>query len=130
MYYQEFNVNMQDLVVLPSINFTEVFNTNKGAIYQSDSENCWYIDFAGKLARFDYRNLLKLRKAVYQIDIENLLLNSTKAPDLEIIFICACDHCYVLSILEIIALKELLQGTFVMLELNHIIFDRLHRIVA
>ncbi|WP_449437895.1 hypothetical protein [Pedobacter steynii] len=130
MYYQEFNVNMQDLVVLPSINFTEVFNTNKGAIYQSDSENCWYIDFAGKLARFDYRNLLKLRKAVYQIDIESLLLNSTKAPDLEIIFICACDHCYVLSILEIIALKELLQGTFVMLELNHIIFDRLHRIVA
>jgi ABC-type protease/lipase transport system fused ATPase/permease subunit len=123
-------VNMQDLVILPSINFTEVFNTNKGAIYQSDSENCWYIDFAGKLARFDYRNLLKLKKAVYQIDIENLLLNSTKAPDLEIIFICACDHCYVLSILEIIALKELLQGTFVMLELNHIIFDRLHRIVA
>ena len=130
MQYQEFNVNMQDLVVLPSINFTEVFNTTKGAIYQSDSENCCYIDFAGKLARFDYRNLLKLRKAVYQIDIENLLLNSTKAPDLEIIFICACDHCYVLSILEIIALKELLQGTFVMLELNHIIFDRLHRIVA
>lgn len=56
---------MQDLVILPSINFTEVFNTNKGAIYQSDSENCWYIDFAGKLARFDYRNLLKLdRKSV------------------------------------------------------------------
>lgn len=130
MYYQEFNVNMQNLVVLPSINFTEVFNTKNGAIYQSDSENCWYIDFAGKLARFDYRNLLKLKKAVYHIDIEDLLLNSTKAPDLEIIFICACDHCYVLSILEIIALKELLQGTFVMLELNHIIFDRLHRIVA
>jgi len=121
---------MQNLVVLPSINFTEVFNTKNGAIYQSDSENCWYIDFAGKLARFDYRNLLKLKKAVYHIDIEDLLLNSTKAPDLEIIFICACDHCYVLSILEIIALKELLQGTFVMLELNHIIFDRLHRIVA
>lgn len=121
---------MQDLVVLPSINFTEVFNTSSGAIFQSDSENCWYIDFAGKLARFDYRNLLKLKKAVYQIDIENLLLNSTKAPDLEIIFICACDHCYVLSILEIIALKELLQGAFVMLELNHIIFDRLYRIVA
>ena len=54
---------MQDLVVLPSINFTEVFNTKNGAIYQSDSENCWYIDFAGKLARFDYRNLLKLKKA-------------------------------------------------------------------
>ena len=122
--------NMQELTILPSVDFSEVYGTRSGSIYQSDSENCWYIDFAGKLARFDYRNLLKLKKAVYQIDIENLLLNSDKAPDLEIIFICACDHCYVLSLIQIIAMKELLQGTFVMLELNHIIYDRLHRIVA
>jgi hypothetical protein len=117
-------------ILLPIARFDEVFSTNKGAIYQSDSEGCWYIDFAGKLAKFDYRNLIKLQKAVYQIDIENLLLNSERAPDLEIIFICACDHCYVLSLIEIIALKELLQGTFVMLELNHIIFDKLNRLVG
>lgn len=120
---------MQDILTEQKINFIEVFTTKDGAIYQSDSENCWYIDFAGKLARFDYRNLLKLKKAVYQIDIEHLLLNSDKAPDLEIIFICACDHCYVLSLLQIIKLKDLLEGTFTMLELNHIIFDRLYRIV-
>ena len=124
------SANMQELATLSAVDFTEVFSVHAGAIYQSDSENCLYIDFAGKLARFDYRNLLKLKKAVYQIDIEGLLLSSEKAPDLEIIFICACDHCYVLSLVQIIALKELLAGTFVMLELNHIIHDRLHRIVA
>ena len=117
-------------ISLPIASFEEVFSTVKGAIYQSDTEGCWYVDFAGKLAKFDYRNLLKLKKAVYHIDIKNLLLNSDKAPDLEILFICACEHCYVLSLIEIIALKELLQGTFVMLELNHIIFDRLHRLVG
>jgi ABC-type protease/lipase transport system fused ATPase/permease subunit len=121
---------MQQTLSLPSAIFTEVFSTKNGAIYQSDSESCWYIDFAGKLARFDYRNLLKLKKAVYQIDIEDLLLNSTKSADLEIIFICACDHCYVLSLIQIIKLKELLQGTFTMLELNHIIYDRLHRLIS
>jgi hypothetical protein len=120
----------QSQISLPIASFEEVFSTVKGAIYQSDSEGCWYVDFAGKLAKFDYRNLLKLKKAVYHIDIENLLLSSDKAPDLEILFICACEHCYVLSLIEIIALKELLQGTFVMLELNHIIFDRLHRLVG
>jgi hypothetical protein len=117
-------------ISLPIASFEEVFSTVKGAIYQSDTEGCWYVDFAGKLAKFDYRNLLKLKKAVYHIDIENLLLSSDKAPDLEILFICACEHCYVLSLIEIIALKELLQGTFVMLELNHIIFDKLHRLVG
>jgi hypothetical protein len=121
---------MQQTANLPSIQFKEVFSTNNGAIYQSDLERCWYIDFAGKLSRFDYRNLLKLKKAVYQIDIEDRLLNSTKSADLEIIFICACDHCYVLSLIQIIKLKEILQGTFAMLELNHIIFDRLHRITS
>lgn len=121
---------MQETVLISSPNFAEVFSTNDGAIYQSDSENCWYIDFAGKLARFDYRNLLKLKKAVYQIDIEGLLLNSDKSADLEIIFICACDHCYVLSLLQIIKMKELLQGAFTMLELNHIIYDRLHRLAC
>lgn len=117
-------------LLLPVATFEEVFSTKNGAIFQSDSERCWYIDFAGKLARFDYRNLLKLQKAVYAIDIEAKLLSSDKSADVEIIFICACDHSYVLTLLELIKLKELLQGTFVMLELNHIIHDRLHRLAS
>ncbi|RWU08709.1 hypothetical protein DPV69_09905 [Pedobacter chitinilyticus] len=117
-------------VLFPVATFEEVFATQSGAIFQSDSENCWYIDFAGKLARFDYRNLLKLKKAVYQVDIEEKLLASDKTADIEIIFICACDHSYVLSLLELIKLKELLQGTFVMLELNHIIHDCLYRLAS
>ena len=103
----------------------EVFGTKNGTIFQDDAERCWYVDFAGKLAKFDYRCLLKLRKAVYHIDIEQILLDNTKSPDVEIIFICACDHCYVLTLLQIIALKEILEGTFVMFELNHILHERL-----
>ncbi|MDB5287053.1 MAG: hypothetical protein JWR05_2002 [Mucilaginibacter sp.] len=108
--------------------WSDVFSTKYGAIYQSDAERCWYVDFAGKVAKFDYRCLLKLKKAVYNVDIEAKLLQSTKDPDIEILFICACDHCYILSLLQIIALKDLLEGTFVMLQLNHILQDRLYRI--
>lgn len=120
----------QTAILENPVNFIEVFSTANGSIYQNDAERCWYIDFNGKLAKFDYRCLLKLQKAVYQIDVEALLLKSNRSADLEIVFICACDHCYVLSILEIIAMKELLQGTFAMLELNHIIYDRLYRLVG
>jgi len=108
----------------------DVFSTKAGTIYQHDAERCWYVDFAGKVARFDYRCLLKLRKAVYHVDIERKLLSSEKSPDVEIIFICACDHCYILTLAQIIALKELLEGTFVMLELNHILHDRFCHIPA
>lgn len=131
MYYSiDLSVQKTEEVLVPVAKFAEVFSTKSGALYQSDSEKCWYIDFAGKLARFDYRNLLKLKKAVYQIDIEAKLLASDNSADVEIIFICACDHSYVITLLELIQLKELLQGTFVMLKLNHIIQDRLYRLVA
>jgi len=109
-------------------NLTEVFVTAHGAVFQNDVDRCWQVTFAGKSASFDYRNLLKLRTAVYRIDIEQRLLDSTESPDVEIIFICACDHCYVLSLAQIIALRDLLEGAFVMLELNQIIYDRLHRV--
>lgn len=109
--------------------YTEVFGTAQGAIYQCDTENCWYIDFAGKLARFDYRNLLKLKKAINSIDIEKRLMDA-QSPDMEIIFICACDDTYVLTLTQIIEFKELLQGTFVMLDLNNIIYNRLYRIAV
>ena len=115
-------------VISPS--FAEVFSTKKGSVYQSDAENCWYIDFGGKLARFDYRCLLKLKKAVANFDVAGLLLNSEPAADLEIVFICACDHFYILSIMEIIAFQELLDGTFTMLHLNQMLHDCLYRIPA
>jgi len=121
---------MQKIATAPSVDFVEVFQTTKGSVFQSDREGCWYIDFSNKLARFDYRSLIKLRKAVYAIDIESLLLNSEKSADLEILFICACDHFYVLTFLEVIAFKELLEGAFVMLELNKIVHDRIHRVSA
>lgn len=105
-----------------------MFGTQNGAVYQCDAERCWYVNFAGKIAKFDYRCLLKLKKAVYNVDIEAKLLDSSKDPDVEIIFICACDHTYILTLLQIIALKEILEGTFVMLQLNNIIQDRLYRV--
>jgi hypothetical protein len=110
--------------------WVDVFSTTKGAVYQSDAERCWYVDFAGKVARFDYRCLLKLKKAVYNVDIEAKLLETSKDPDVEIIFICACDHTYILTLMQIIALKELMEGTFVMLQLNSILQDRLYRIAV
>ncbi|WP_158826696.1 hypothetical protein [Mucilaginibacter lacusdianchii] len=120
---------MTTVKVERAVNFQEVFATKAGAVYQCDREGCWYIDFADKLVKFDYRNLLKLKSSIYRVDIEMLLLDNSKSPEIEMVFICACNTCYILNLLQIISLKELLEGTFVMLELNKIIHDRLNRIV-
>jgi len=116
-------------MIAEQVYISEVFKTQYGAVYQDDAAKQWVIDFAGKQAAFNYRCLLKLRDRIYKINIEDKLYNP-KASDFEIIFICACDHTYVLSLMQIIALKELLQGAFVMLELNHIIHNALYRLAV
>ena len=122
------------LILMKSLKYLEseqheVFRTKSGAIFQSDKERCLFVDFAGKKAKFKYPCLLRFKKAVEFVNVENMLINP-EASDLEIISISGCEHCYVLSALEIIALKELLQGTFVMFQLNHIIKDCLYRLVV
>lgn len=113
----------------PTEVLTEVFSTASGAVFQSDREKCWYIRFESNTARFEYRCLQKLKKAVAAINIERLLLNDGKEDDLEII-VCSCGPVYILSIRQILALRELLQGAFVMLELNAMTYDCLNRLPA
>jgi hypothetical protein len=108
---------------------TEVFGTTAGSVYQCDLKECWYVDFGGKVARFDYGSLLRLKRTVENVSIEKMLLDPAKGNDFEIISLSACDHLYVLTAIEILALKELLHGTFVMLKLNHLVKDCLCRVI-
>lgn len=107
----------------------EVYRTEAGSVYQSDLEKCLYLNFSRKQAKFKYSCLLRLKKAIEAVDVDRMLTHP-EASDVEIISICACEHCYVLTALDILALRDLLQGAFVMFQLNHIIKDCLHRIVV
>ena len=105
-----------------------VFSNNQGSVYQSDKLNCFYVDFGGKFARYNCISLQKLKKVVEDIDIEALLLNTHRA-DFELVTFNGCEHIYLLSALEIVALKDLLQGSFTMFKLNHMVNDCLNRLV-
>ena len=106
----------------------EVFRTQSGCVYQSDTEKAVYVEFAGKIARYDIRCLQRLQKAVFRIDLEAMATDTSRSTDVEIISLCACEHCYVLSLSQILAFRDLLEGAFAMFELNSIIQERLYAI--
>lgn len=112
-----------------SSDLIEVFSTTSGTVYQSDRENCLFIDFAGKFSRYTLNHLCSLKSVLCSFNVENLLLDPYSSL-IEIVSVAGCEHCFVLTTVEIAAFQQLLQGTFVMFELNHIIHDRLHRIIA
>ena len=114
----------QDIVSLTDL--IEVYVTSKGGIYQSDKENCLYLDFSGKVSKLNFQSLNDLKKVIDKVDLGHMCTLIEHA-DIEIILLK--DHCFVLSGIEIIYLKEILQGAFTMFRLNHIITDCLDRLV-
>ena len=114
----------QNIVALTDL--IEVYVTSKGGIYQSDKENCLYLDFSGKVSKLNFQSLNDLKKVIDKVDLGHMCTLIAHA-DIEIILLK--DHCFVLSGIEIIYLKEILQGAFTMFRLNHIITDCLDRLV-
>ena len=112
-----------------ALQLIEVYRTRAGAIFQSDCDECWYIHFGGKVVRLNYHSLKSLKNRVENISVETMLLDPNKGNDYEIISVGACNHFYILSAMEILDFKELLQGTFVMFKLNHLIKDCLCRVI-
>ncbi len=104
----------------------EVFLTSKGGVYQSDKENCLYLNFSGKVSKLSFQSLNDLKKVIDKVDLGHMCTLIEHA-DIEIILIK--DNCFVLSGIEIIYLKEILQGAFTMFRLNHILTDCLDRLV-
>ena len=111
-----------------SSDLIEVFRTDKGVIFQSDRENCLFVDFGGKIAKYSISCLQRLRSRLKMVDIHGMLSDSSH-PNFELVTISLCDHCYLLSVVDCINFLELLEGTFVMFNLNNILKDRLQRVV-
>jgi len=104
----------------------EVFRTEHGCVYQSDVEKAVYMEFAGKTDRYTIQCFQRLKKAVFRINLEEMATDTNRANAVEIIALRACEHCYVLTLKEILVFRELLEGAFVMFELNSIIQERLY----
>lgn len=107
---------------------TLVYQNEQGSIYQSDKLNCYFLDFGGKFARFNFSALHKLKARISKVDLEAMLLDM-RNPNFELITFHGCEHIYLLNVTEIVALKDLLQGAFAMFKLNTLINDCLYRLV-
>jgi hypothetical protein len=106
----------------------EIFITEAGAMYQSNRERCFWLQFKNELTALQVNDFYYLKKSLDSIDLDAMALHPEKAYDYEIIALNACERCFILSLSEILALRELLAGTSVMLELNSIIYERLYSI--
>ena len=98
--------------------YQEVFSTDKGTVYQCDRTNRFVLSFWDTSTPFSARDFVLFRRTVETVNIRQMVLSTDAAYDIEILPLPHSERCYVLTLCEVIHLRELLGGAALMLELN------------
>ncbi|MBC5993511.1 hypothetical protein [Pontibacter cellulosilyticus] len=106
-----------------SIQLTDIYTSETGAVYQCDRRNRLLVHFAGALAVLKVDAFLRLKNAVDSIDLEQMAASTDRASDFEIVSVCGCDKCYVLTLPQLYAFKELLAEAKFTLDLNSMLHE-------
>lgn len=88
--------------------------------YQPEKGRYFCFDFNQKLVNLSFCQLLAFREKVKNIDLETHF-NGDNKHGIEIISLCNREHLFVFNTIEVIDLKEFIQGTFAMGELNSLV---------
>ena len=106
---------------------SEVYSTINGKVLQDNCENCFILEWQGERSLLKLPCFFGLKRRLDTIDIEKMLACPSTCNDFEVFSSCGCDRCFVLTIPEILEMRNLLNGARVMMELNSIIYERLYR---
>lgn len=98
--------------------YQEVFRTDRGVVYQCDASNRLILEFWDTHTPLSVRDFAQFRRMVETVDIQQMALSTAAADDVEILTPPRSERCYVLTLCEIVHLRELLNGAKLMLELN------------
>jgi hypothetical protein len=104
---------------------SEIYTTKEGVVYQCDRQNRVLVNFAGSATVLKVDAFLRLQKAAESIDLEEMATSTARCTDFEILAVCGCDRCYVLTLAELYAFKDLLNGAKFAMELNSLLHDLL-----
>jgi len=115
--FAENQLKITVLALLPE-SYRELFSTAKGAVYQCDRANKLILSFWDSLTPMSVRDFQLFRRMIQTIDVQQMALSTADADDVEIVTMPQFDRCYVLTLCDVVHLRELLNGTFAMIELN------------
>lgn len=104
----------------------EIFRTDFGAVMQCSNKNCYWLAFAGDCTPFKVADFLNFRKQVEAIDVDQILYDPKRGADYTIIMPFRSQRCFVLSLTDVLQLKELMCGAKFMMELPGVIKDCLN----
>lgn len=111
-------------MTIRSSSWQELFRTTSGAMYQCDTSNRLILEFWDTHTFFSAQDFILFRRMVETVDLRQMALSTADADDVEILTPPHAERCFVLTLCEVVHLRELLNGTRVMLDLNSLLRER------
>ncbi|GAA4780356.1 hypothetical protein GCM10023231_04190 [Olivibacter ginsenosidimutans] len=104
----------------------EVFRTVHGAVLQCSNKNCYWLEFMGDCTPFKVADFIQFKKQIEEIDLDSLLNDPSPRADYTILMPFRSQRCFVLTLNELLNLREIMEGAKFMMELPGFIKDCLH----
>lgn len=108
------NVSM----ICPLAEVEEVFSSNQGAVYQCSRKNCYWLEFKETTTAFKVSDFFLFKKRIDALDVEAMLADSSRSSDFELVSPHRTERCFILSVQDILHLREILDGSKFMIQLN------------
>ncbi|HMR18356.1 MAG TPA: hypothetical protein PKA53_03565 [Sphingobacterium sp.] len=105
-------------MICPLANVEEIFKTEYGAVYQCSRKNCYWLEFQNTTTAFKVRDFMLFKKRIDNINVERMLCDSSRSSDFEIVMPFRTERCFLLTVADILSLRDILDGAKFVLELN------------
>jgi len=107
----------------------EIFATQHGVVHQCNSKNVFRLEFSGNHSFFKISDFLDFIKKVNNLDVEEMAKNTSRTADVAILMPHYTERCFVLTISDIVNLREILNGAKFTLQLNSMLRECLYSLV-
>ncbi|OED46110.1 hypothetical protein AB832_01045 [Flavobacteriaceae bacterium (ex Bugula neritina AB1)] len=94
----------------------QLFASKYYTSYQDVDARCFYLDFGHKIVKVSFSQLLHLRYKIKQLSSYEHIEYMFNYCDVTLLTFCDKEHMLLLDALQVLDLKELIQGTFAMLD--------------
>jgi len=102
-----------------------VYRTENCQVYQLDASRSFNICLFGTELELKLCGLYAFYKKIRGVNLSELF--SAESGGVELIYLSQCDRLFVFDLDQILELREFLEGTFVMLQLNSVIHESTSR---
>jgi len=99
-------------------NTEEIYRTEHGAVYQCSRKNCYWLAYGRTTTAFRVSDFRLFKKHIDGIDVQRMLTDVSPGAGVEIVMPPGTDRCFVLTIQDILNLREILSGAKFMIEIN------------